>query len=240
MKKNIRRFFRALGYDIKKTSSATAPIEYLVKSLIAHKIQVVVDIGANQGQFAKGLRKAGYLGKIISFEPLMDAHKVLLEESRRDNNWHIHERIAIGEFNGTAEINVSKNSVSSSLLSINDLHVEAAPNSDYCRTESVSVSKLDDVLHQYQVVAQNYFIKIDVQGYEKNVLAGAINSVAHASGIHCELSLVELYEGEELWQEMLNKFSDLGYELWSLERGLTRADNGRVLQVDVTLFKNST
>ena len=79
-------------------------------------IDLVIDIGANEGQFAKELRAGGYSGRIVSFEPLSAAHRRLLQESNRDSAWHVHPRCALGDRLGEIELNISGNSVSSSIL----------------------------------------------------------------------------------------------------------------------------
>ena len=101
----------------------------LTQSFKKKKINFVFDIGANEGQFVKELRYYGYKDEVISFEPLKDAHKKLLKESQNDYKWHVYEPIAIGNKNTKNKINISKNSVSSSILNINQAHIDNAPES---------------------------------------------------------------------------------------------------------------
>ncbi|WP_410175184.1 FkbM family methyltransferase, partial [Nodularia spumigena] len=110
-------------------------------------VDLVFDIGANTGQFATELRSIGYKGRIVSFEPLSDAHKKLNQEAARVSQWQVHPRIAIGDFNGEIEINIAGNSVSSSVLPMLEAHATAAVKSAYISTEKVAIARLDSIRH---------------------------------------------------------------------------------------------
>ena len=88
---------------------------------------VILDVGANTGQFAKNLRASGYHGHIISFEPLSSAHAILASAATSDSLWDVAERCAVGASDSWTTINIAGNSYSSSLLPMLDLHREAAP-----------------------------------------------------------------------------------------------------------------
>ena len=137
------------------------------------ELDLIFDVGANTGQYGKKIRKAGYSGTIISFEPISSAYLKLLETSKSDPKWLVHKRSAIGNINGTSEIQVSSNSVSSSLLAMADAHLIAAPESLYETRETVEVETLDKIGPAYMQGHQIIGLKIDVQGYEMEVLRGA-------------------------------------------------------------------
>src|SRR5690242_19513073 len=101
----------------------------MINSLRVHDINLVLDVGANTGQFGQNLRALGYTGHIVSFEPLSGAHRVLVKTASRDKKWSVPQKVAIGGHSGTVEIHVSANSVSSSVLAMLDAHVAAAPES---------------------------------------------------------------------------------------------------------------
>src|SRR5262245_44652057 len=106
--KLIRKCFNFFGLDITKfqnTQLQAAPSP----PLLYHQIDLLFDVGANIGQYALATREAGFKGKIVSFEPLSEAYDILVENSRNDPNWKIHERCAVGSVIGKAEINISKN-----------------------------------------------------------------------------------------------------------------------------------
>jgi len=115
LKYHIKSFLRGCVQRVGLNLSYYTP---LARALNANGITTVFDIGANKGQFGSELRRDGYLGKIISFEPMVAAHAVLSSCARGDKLWHVHERCAIGAHDDSIMINVSKNSGSSSILPI--------------------------------------------------------------------------------------------------------------------------
>lgn len=80
-------------------------------------------------------------------------------------------------------------------------------------------------------------LKIDTQGYEEQVLKGANEIISKIKGIHLELSIVPLYEGQMLFEEMLNKLKEMGFALYHLSPGFQDSRTGRLLQVNGTFFR---
>ncbi len=238
LNQTIRKLIHAAGFDIRRLTPETSPIEQLLISLKQFDIDLVFDIGANIGQFASELRVAGYLGNIVSFEPLQDASKTLHDRaSGQDSNWQVHPRSAVGDYDGEIEINISGNSVSSSVLPMMEAHSEAALDSAYIASETVPICRLDTVAPEYISDASRYFIKIDTQGFESQVLDGAAKTLADAQGVLCELSLVPLYKGQSLWRDMIERFQNEGFVLWSLQQGFVDPRDGRSLQLDAVFFR---
>jgi FkbM family methyltransferase len=212
----------------------------IVVAMKKKKIDVLFDIGANIGQFSQNVRIKGYKGKIVSFEPLTKARDKLLHQSKKDPNWIIHDRVAIGDRNDFVDINISKNSYSSSILPMLNLHSEAAIGSNYTGIEKTPIITLDSVTETYLDKYSNCFIKIDTQGYETKVLDGAIKTLKRAKGVLCELTLVPLYQGQDLWTDLILRLEKEGFILWSLERGFTDNRDGRTLQVDGLFIKKNS
>jgi FkbM family methyltransferase len=210
----------------------------LVSTLQVFGIDCVLDIGANQGQFASGIRRCGYAGRIISFEPLTSAHKALLSASAGDALWEIYPRCALGERTGEAEINIAGNSESSSMLPMLEAHRRAAPQSAYLGKEVVKVRTLDEVAAPYLEDARAVFLKIDTQGFEWQVLDGARATLPHVKGILVELSLLPLYEGQHLWREVIARLETEGYTLWALKPVFSDMASGRTLQMDGIFYRD--
>jgi len=208
-----------------------------LQSLEHARVDLVFDIGANIGQFAKELRWIGYKGEIVSFEPLSAAHGTLLEAARRDPLWHIHPRIAIGNFDGEIEINIAGNSVSSSVLPMLDSHSSAEEGSAYEGSERVPVARLDSVAPAYIGPDNRFFLKVDAQGFEWEVLNGAAETLKNARGLLCELSLLPLYEGQHHWREMIDRLEGEGFTLWAIQKGFTDKKSGRSMQVDIIFLR---
>lgn len=231
IRSKIRQLFVRLGYDIVETDNYVkyAPARR-IKLLADMKVGLVLDVGANVGQFAKELRVLGYKKRIVSFEPLSSAYKILEQESRGDKLWQI-EKMGLGDNEHTAQINISGNSYSSSLLDMKPAHLAAEPASKYIGTEEITVRKLDNIFDHYYRDGQEVFLKLDTQGYEKHVIEGAMNCLDKISCIQMEMSLVPLYETEMLMIEMIGWMKKKGYFLWALETEFAHPETGQLLQV---------
>ena len=110
--------FRRFGFKIARHEPPA-----IIKTLNNFNFETVIDVGANTGQYGKKIRKAGYSGTIISFEPISSAYLKLLETSKSDPKWLVHKRSAIGNINGTSEIQVSSNAVIAPGASVGDFQV---------------------------------------------------------------------------------------------------------------------
>ena len=237
IKQGIKQLLNAAGIEAHHFHPATSPLARLMVALRHSNIDLVIDIGANEGQFAKDLRAGGYSGRIVSFEPQSVAHGRLLKVSGGDTAWHVHPRCALGGRRGEIELNISGNSVSSSILPMLTSHSSAAPESAYLGHESVSLITLDSVAPPYLEGAQAPFLKIDTQGYEWHVLDGALATLPKVRGIQMELSLVPLYEGQRLWRECIERLEAEGFVVWSLQPEFVDPATGRTLQWDGLFFR---
>src|SRR5258708_32934913 len=128
MKRLIRKTVRNMGWELTRFRPETSNWARLVRMLSTHGVNTVLDIGANTGQYAKNLRDAGFEGKIVSFEPLLEAHSQLCRAARNDPLWTIAERMAIGDRDGYGEIDVGHSSVFSSFLPTLDALRDADPD----------------------------------------------------------------------------------------------------------------
>jgi FkbM family methyltransferase len=230
MKAYIKRLAKRFGYEIVGSPRAFATQRSLIGLIYQEQINLVLDVGANTGQFVSELRAAGYGGRIISFEPLSSAYTQLRSHAEGDPNWTIADRTAIGAETGVVEIHVSGNSVSSSILDMLPSHSQAEPQSGFVGTESVPVKRLDDLCALSPT--DRVLLKIDVQGYERQVLDGAKRVLGSCSAVISEMSLVPLYEGQVLAREMWDLLAVQDFEAWSLEPGFRNPETGRMLQID--------
>lgn len=233
VKSNLRR----AGFEIRRLTQTASPVFQLRTALDHFEVDLVLDVGANTGQFAAELRSAGYKGAFISFEPLADAHKLLEATAAGDAKWNVYKRTAVGDRDGEVEINVAGNSVSSSVLPMTRLHSAAAAGSAYVGKETVPITTMDTIATNVLSDSSQPFLKIDTQGYEEQVLSGARKMLPRCRGVLCELSLVPLYDGQTLWLELVRYLGDRGFTLWSIQRGFTDPRDGRTLQVDATFFR---
>lgn len=232
MADRIRSLLRRVGIEAYRYSihtSAGAQRQRLLQHLA---IDLVLDVGANCGQYATDLRAHGYQGRIVSFEPLAAAHARLAAAARSDSNWRAAPRMALGDSHGEARVHVSANSLSSSILDMLPEHERAAPGSAYVGSESAPLRRLDQVAREYLAHAGRVLLKIDTQGYEDRVLAGAAGVLDGITAIQAELSLVPLYAGQPLLDEMRRRLAVLGFELFAIFPGYAHEQTGQTLQID--------
>ena len=233
----IRNAVHKIGFDLHRLTPSSNPFFQLLKALNRFDVDLVLDVGANVGQFASELRSVGYKGILVSFEPLSAAHTALSKAAGSDPKWRVHPRSAIGDYDGEIEINIAGNSVSSSVLPMTELHSSAAEGSAYVGVESVPLCQLDSIAPAYLAKSCRPFLKIDTQGFEWQVLDGAVAILPKIRGILCELSLVPLYESQRLWMDMIQRLESEGFTLWSIQMCFTDPCDGRTLQVDAIFFR---
>jgi len=228
----LLKFVWKIGYSISRFTPTTHPIARRKQILASYKIDTILDIGANSGQFAGQIRSdIGFTNRILSFEPLSSAYKLLKSNAKDDPAWEVFN-FAIGETEEEQEINIAENSESSSFLKMLPAHLKSAPNSKYIGKETIKIKTLDSLFCDLCGTAQNIYMKIDTQGFERKVLKGAENSLPHINTVQMEMSLVPLYEGELLFNEMLMLMGNKGYTLIAIENGFSDPASGQLLQVD--------
>jgi len=235
----IRNFLRfaskKYGYELNKTKNK---LEISTNILFQLKVDLVLDIGANIGQYALDLRLNGYKGKIISFEPLPAAHKKLLYNSKNDKNWIIYKRIALGNKDKITNIYRSNNEFSSSTKKILKLHLKSDPSSFVINTYKIDVINLDKIYSECASKSKNIFVKIDTQGSEAEILEGFRNNLQNVSGIKIELSTLKLYKNQMTYEFFFKKFKEKNFSLWSIEPSFISPVNGRHLQFDAIFINN--
>jgi FkbM family methyltransferase len=236
LKAKFRRLLRKRGYDVVRYLPASHDIARRMHLLESFGIQMVLDVGANTGQYATHLRESGYVGEITSFEPLSTAFSILQHNAREDSRWKA-VNLAIGDTNGSMEMNVSRNSVSSSFLEMLPAHLQSAPDSVYVSREVVEVRTMDSVVEKYCPEGVRTYLKVDAQGFELKVLTGAEKSLDKITGIQIEMSLVPLFKGGATIGQMIGYLEERGYCLMSVEPGFCDETTGQLLQVDGVFFR---
>lgn len=158
------------------------------------------------------------------------------EKFKKDKNW-VGYNFGLGKDNLTKDINISKNSYSTSILKINKTHVNAAKELRIVSKKKIIIKKLDDIENIKNNKKLNYFLKLDVQGYEDEVLKGSLKTLKKIQGIQIELSMVQLYQRQKLFIYYINKLKKLGFDLWDLKKGFHNPKTGQVYQFDGFFFK---
>lgn len=235
----LARFIaRSAAFEVSRRYSERDLKHQFVKQLKSRRVDVVFDVGANSGQYAAGLRQAAYKGRIVSFEPLSGPFTILESKASTDPLWDCRQH-ALGDSDGTVTINIAGNAgQSSSVLPMLKSHQNAFPPANYVGTQEASIHRLDSVAPEFLGMNGVAFLKVDVQGFEKQVLAGGKSTIDdHCVGMQLELSFLPLYEGGMLIPEALDLVYSLGFTLTGLLPCFIDANNGRMLQADGIFFR---
>lgn len=227
----VQAFFRLFGLQLQYYNPSNSEIALIDFLLSKYEIKTILDVGANEGQFALNLlNKNNYTGKIISFEPVSSSYNILLKNSKKTLNWTVVQS-AVGNSEGSLPINISQNSVSSSLRKVNSHTVEAEAGTVVIKTEMVAINTLDNLL-----ATQNYlddlWLKIDVQGFEREVLQGANETLKRAKVVQIELAVIPSYEQSPYLEEIITKLRESGFTLYSLMSGFRNYQTGQMYEID--------
>jgi FkbM family methyltransferase len=232
-----RRFAQSRGLDVSRFPG-DHPMHQVVQLLRHHRITRVLDVGANDGGYATELRRFGFTGRIVSFEPVSEPFRLLGKHARHDADW-MTLHCAIGAESAKVTINVAaNNAASSSVLPMLATHEEAAPGAMIVGAETVTQNALDGLWPDITEPDDRVFLKVDVQGYERQVLDGVAEHLDRVTGLQLELSMLPLYEGGWLYDEALDWASRHGFALMRLIPGFTDERTGQMMQADGVFFRS--
>lgn len=193
-------------------SSIAATTEHLPLLKSIGNIQTVIDIGANKGQFTLIARYVFSDATIISFEPLSLCAEKFNKFFSKDQNIIFHQS-AIGPINTTQSMHVSKLNDSSSLFPISNRQSTIFPGTEESHIEEIKVAPLHQFLSKEDLLDKRILVKIDVQGYELDVLKGCEYLMHLFDFIYVECSFIELYKGQALAYEVIKYLNNQSFEL---------------------------
>jgi FkbM family methyltransferase len=199
-----------------------------------HDYSLVVDVGANRGQFALACRLWCPNALIFSIEPLSDPANVFSKFFKNDENVSLQIG-AVGANFSTAIMHVSQRDDSSSLLSISSLQIENFPGTQESSTSSVNIAPLDYYVTKDQINGKA-LLKIDVQGYEFDVLVGSESLLHKFQHIYCECSFIELYSGQKLAHQIIDFLNKKNFILSGIYN-IFYDKSGKAIQGDM-FFEN--
>lgn len=242
LKQALASFTRRLGYTIIPNwqLSSFEAVNDLKRRFESFEIDLVLDVGANEGQYRDLLReRVGYSGRIISFEPVPELANKLAERAKIDSLWNVNN-IALGSVVGSADFNITAGSQFSSLLSPrqDDARMFSGQNRVIDRI-SVEISTLDALLdsiiskHQPKGV----FLKMDTQGFEIEVLKGAAQALRFIAAIQAEVSVHRIYDGAPDYKDVIEFLQLNGFAI----SGVLPANEGhfpRLIDFDCQFVRN--
>jgi FkbM family methyltransferase len=218
LKRTLRRFAMRRGYYIGRSSGPDAPatlsahLSFLFSVL---QINCVLDVGAHNGEFSDAVRDLGYGGRIVSFEPVPEHFAELSRRRAHDPDWRGYP-LALGADDGRDEIQITNSS------SFASMHLASAYGRDrfardvqVVRREPVSVRRLDGLLDECVagIVVPRVFLKIDTQGEDMAVIAGAGDRLHDIRAVQVELAVQAIYENTtNSYLESIAQLGRLGFE----------------------------
>lgn len=241
LKSLIQGFLSVLGYRLTRLPNQAqikqANEEEMLKKLWWKNtgFKTIIDIGSHVGQFVYFALEISPNANIYSFEPLKDCYEELKMKFANFSNFQALN-MALGNTTGQVEIHRSEFSPSSSLLPMAELHKVAFPYTKNEIIEIVDIAKLDDIAVLLKV-EKPLLVKLDVQGFENEVIAGGINTICQADVLIIELSLERLYEGQKLFHDLYEKLVNLGFKYRGNFDQIINPNNGKILQIDAIFIR---
>jgi FkbM family methyltransferase len=234
-----RKIAKIFGYELIKRKKHPTVNSHLINLINQYNIDIILDVGANYGQFGHMLRDEGYKKEIHSFEPVSQTFENLRRICRNDQNWFIH-KLAMGAACGEATINVSESSDLSSFLSPTDFGKEKYKKIKVAKKETVEVGTIDSFLTAKikDFDKRRIFIKMDTQGYDLEVFKGSLNSIEHIAGILSELSLIPIYSGIPNYLESLREYEKYGFAVSGLYP-ISRKKDLSIVEMDCILLNKN-
>lgn len=231
-KAQVKKALRAFGFDLQRFDPEGSFAKRRQRLIESERITDVIDVGAHAGEFASSMRHEGYQGRIISFEPQKQMFEKLRVAASPDSLWACRNQ-AVGAASSEMTLHVSGNDgFSSSIMPMATAHEEAEPTSSYVGSETVEVVALDEAIEEPARAGDRLMLKVDTQGYESEVLSGANAILRRCRLVELELVLVELYEGQALFEELVEQMSGHGFLLTDIESGFQDPRTAQLLQID--------
>ena len=218
LKRGIERALQWTGYAIvpEWACGSHAQARYLQRLCKLMEIDCILDIGGNRGQYGRFLRdRVGYRGLIISFEPIPENASAIAAQAGNDELWVV-KQFALGSHAGSATFNVMQDTVFSSFLDPgrargNQYFVD----NKIARRIEVEVHTLDALMDDLRSTFgfKHPYLKLDTQGFDLEVLRGAVGSLAGIRALQTEASVQPIYEGMPDYRAVIAHLNELGYEI---------------------------
>lgn len=238
MKMKLHRKFAGLfGYDVERFKQQINLERNLSVLFMNYDIDLVIDVGANEGQYARMLRGLGYKGEIISFEPIASIFTHLEKNAGKDDKWRAI-RCALSNQVETVKMKLLASSDFSSLHDVKERGKKRFGEAvDVVNELEVTTRRLDDMLFDLvpDFESRNVFLKMDTQGHDRWVFEGAGDFADQFVGLQSELSVVGIYEEVPDYVEMLTYFRSFGYELAGLYVISRAKKTGHIVELDCVM-----
>ena len=200
-------------------------------------LSTIIDVGSNIGQFALASNWKFPKSNIYCFEPVPETVIKLNKNVRNLNNIQVYS-LALGNQQGEINFYYHDYSLASSSLKMSDLQKDLLLNTEKSKLIRVPISTLDEVFKNVEL-KHKVLLKLDVQGFEREVLNGGRKTITKSDYLLIETSFVEMYEGESTFEEIHHQLKTAGFKLLG-PVGLLQAKDMQILQLDMLYINQRT
>ena len=233
----LKQAARDAGYDLVRRDRQVR-LDTHLEVLLAHlDIDVVVDVGANTGQYARRLRDIGFAGRIVSYEPLSALRAELEHTAVADPDWVVRP-VALGSAPGEAVLRMSPDTSWSSIKGFTDYGKSRFPSQDRdAKPETVEVARLDADLPEVlaDLDAPNVFLKLDTQGFDLEVFDGASGVMEMIAGLQAEVAFLSIYADTPRFAEAIARYEAAGFAVTGLFPVKRDRETLRMIEMDCVM-----
>ncbi len=237
MDDTLKRAAHEAGYDLVRRDRQVR-LETHLQALLPHLgVDVVIDVGANTGQYAQRLRALGFAGRIVSYEPLSALREPLEQTAADDPDWIVRP-VALGAAPGTATLRMSPDTSWSSLKGFTDYGKRRFPSQDRdAMPETVDVVRLDADLPTLvaDLDAPRLFLKLDTQGFDLEVFAGAAGIMDMIAGLQAEVAFLSIYADTPRFAEAIARYEQSGFAVTGLFPVKRDKETLRMIEMDCVM-----
>ena len=227
---------RRCGWEVRRWPHPATAEGVLKRLLSQSDIDLVIDVGANRGQYGRLLRSIGYTGRIVSYEPNPAAYGVLQATASRDDRWEVF-CLALGREQCERTLWVPKADDLASLRPVTAFGRQVFAEKIVAREAvNVTVSTLDNEYRRIKGESRRPLLKLDTQGFDLEVLKGADGCLREFCVIQVELSFLPLYEGVARYRDVLPWLESRGFRVSALTPGC-RTVEGLLVEADAFLVR---
>lgn len=183
---------------------------------------VVIDVGAYIGEWTRGFKRIFPSARILMVEP---------QPSHLDRL-----RPVAAAFNGVELAPVLCGAQERGSV---PFHMCESARPTVVSTISVPMTTFDKFTAN-KVFARPDFLKLDIQGYELEVLRGGELALASADAVLMEVNLLGILDGAPLFHEATQFMSERGFQVYDICSFFRRPYDGALWQVDVIFVRSSS
>lgn len=231
----IKRGLWSFDLDIKRKRSASTFEANLIALLKTFRVETVLDVGANVGQFGRMLRALGYDRRIVSFEPDPECFKQLSRNAARDSLWECRN-LGLSDAPARLTFHRYNHSVLSSFSVLSEEGMRRFPDAREIGQEEIGANRLDAALSERDIASGAIFVKIDTQGHDLRVFAGAEGILPKVAGLCCEIPFKALYAEDLDWHGAIRAYEAGGFRLSGIYP-VSRNDRLELLEGDALFVR---